>query len=90
MAGPYIYGCTKIDRLPLSERINVSDAIQSIFMRLVFPNLMYKEKAIKFIDEFYEYQSDINGTGALDAYLEDSTYEEWIEKVLADNTKIYY
>lgn len=53
-------------------------------MKLVFPNLLYKEKAIQFINEFYEYNSDINGSGALDGYLEKSTYEEWIKKVLAD------
>lgn len=53
-------------------------------MRLVLPDLIYKEKAIEFINEFYEYNSDINGSGALDSYLEKSTYEEWIKKVLAD------
>lgn len=52
--------------------------------KLVFPNLKYKEKAIEFINEFYEYNSEINGSGALDGYLEDSTYEEWLTKVLAD------
>ena len=52
--------------------------------KLVFPTLAYKEKAIEFIDEFKEYNSEINGSGALDGYLEDSTYEEWLKKVLAD------
>ena len=53
-------------------------------MKLVFPNMIYKEKAIQFINEFCEYNSDINGSGALDVYLEKSTYEEWINKVLTD------
>ena len=53
-------------------------------MKLVFPSLTYKEKSIQFINEFYEYNSDINGSGALDGYLENSTYEEWIKKVFAD------
>ena len=53
-------------------------------MKLVFPSIAYKEKAIEFINEFNEYNSDINGSGALDGYLENSTYEEWIKKVLAD------
>ncbi len=53
-------------------------------MKLIFPSLIYKEKAIEFINEFYEYKSEINGSGALDGYLKDSTYEEWIIKVLAD------
>ncbi|MBQ4522413.1 MAG: GNAT family N-acetyltransferase [Lachnospiraceae bacterium] len=53
-------------------------------MKLVFPNLLYKEKVIQFINEFYEYHSDINGSGGLENYLEKSTYEEWLKKVLAD------
>ena len=53
-------------------------------MRLVFPTFAYKDNAIQFINEFYEYDSEIHGSGALDRYLKTSTYEEWIEKVLAD------
>lgn len=53
-------------------------------MRFVFPNLEYKDRAIEFINEFYEYNSDINGSGALDHYLKESSYEKWIEKVRAD------
>ena len=53
-------------------------------MKLVFPSLLYKEQAIQFINEFTEYKSDINGVGALDSYLDNSTYEEWLKKVYAD------
>lgn len=53
-------------------------------MKFVFPNENYKKQAIDFINEFYEYNSEINGSGALDGYLTDSTYEKWIEKVMAD------
>lgn len=53
-------------------------------MKLVFPNLTYKEKAIQFINEFYEHNSEINGSGALDRYLNESIYEEWLAKVLSD------
>ena len=53
-------------------------------MKLVFPSLHYKEKAVQFINEFYEYDSEINGSGGLDRYLKESTYEEWLKKVLAD------
>lgn len=53
-------------------------------MKLVFPNLDYKSRAIDFIQEFYDNDSDINGSGALDWYLENSTYEEWLKKILAD------
>lgn len=52
-------------------------------MKFVFPSLRYKEKAIQFINEFYEYGSEINGSGSLDRYLKESTYEEWLEKILA-------
>lgn len=53
-------------------------------MKLVFPSLIYKEKATGFINEFLQYKSDINGVGALDSYLDNSTYEEWLKKVYAD------
>lgn len=52
--------------------------------KLVFPTLAYKDKAIDFIKEFKEYNSEINGSGALDLYLDDSTYEDWLGKVLKD------
>lgn len=52
--------------------------------KLVFPTLAYKDKAIDFINEFKEYNSEINGSGALDLYLDDSTYEDWLGKVLKD------
>lgn len=53
-------------------------------MKLVFPSMQYKEKALDFIKEFYDHNSEINGSGSLDGYLEESTYENWIKKVLAD------
>lgn len=53
-------------------------------MKLVFPDLCYKEKAIKFINEFHTYHSEVNGSGSLDRYLRESTYEEWIKKVFSD------
>ena len=52
--------------------------------KLDLPTMAYKEKAMEFIDEFKEYNSEINGSGALEGYLEDSTYEEWLKKVLKD------
>jgi len=53
-------------------------------MKFVFPNEDYKDKAIDFINEFHTYNSDISGTGALDKYLEKSSYEKWIKKVITD------
>ena len=53
-------------------------------MRLVFPNISYKEKAIDYIQEFYEYGSEINGSGGLDRFLRESGYEAWLQKLLGD------
>ncbi len=53
-------------------------------MKLVFPNIEYKQKAEEFIQEFYDNNSEINGSGALDRYLKESTYEAWLNKVAAD------
>ncbi len=53
-------------------------------MRFVLPTMAYSYKAKAFIQEFYENHSEINGSGALDRYLQDSTYEQWLQKVMAD------
>ena len=52
-------------------------------MKLVFPTIEYKEKAIDYIKEFHEYNSEINGTGNLDYFLQEESYEAWLESVLA-------
>lgn len=54
-------------------------------LELVIPSLEYKEKAIGFIKEFYEYKSDINGTGGLYRYLDN--YEGWLEKLEEDKNR---
>lgn len=51
-------------------------------MRLVFPTMAYKEKAIDYIREFREYGSEVNGSGSLDRYLEEATYEDWLQKLI--------
>ena len=53
-------------------------------MKLVFPSIEYKEKVIGLEKEFCEYHSDMNGSGALEWYLKESTYEEWLKKVITD------
>ena len=40
------------------------------------PSIKRKEAAIEFINEFYEYNSEINGAGGLQRYLDN--YEEWL------------
>lgn len=53
-------------------------------MKFVFPDITHKEKAIQFINEFYDYHSEINGSGSLDRYLKESTYEAWVKKIISD------
>ena len=53
-------------------------------MRLVFPDITNKEKAIDYINEFYTYGSEINGSGGLDRFLRESTYEAWLNKIQKD------
>ena len=53
-------------------------------MKMQFPNMSYKEKAIDYINEFHEYSSPVNGSGGLNNYLKNSTYEEWLEKIRSD------
>ena len=67
----------------LSEWMRRYISIHSGKMKLVFPSIEYKDKAIDYVREFNEYGSDINGSGSLDDYLKESTYEKWLEKVLS-------
>ncbi len=50
------------------------------------PTLKRKNDAVNYINEFYEYGSDINGSGGLHRYLDD--YAGWLEKLAADRTRI--
>jgi len=53
-------------------------------MKFVFPNKDYEQKAIEYIQEFRHYHSPINGTGGLDRFLENATYQDWLLKIEAD------
>lgn len=53
--------------------------------KLVRPTTEYKEQALKYMKEQYEYKSSINGVGGLDRYL--NNYEEWLEKLEQDRTR---
>ena len=53
-------------------------------MKMQFPNMSYKEKAVDYINEFHEYNSPLNGSGGLNNYLKNSTYEEWLVKIRSD------
>ncbi len=53
------------------------------------PSIKQKEKAIDYINEFKKYSSDINGDGSLDKYLQEKTYEEWVEYTANKQKKQY-
>lgn len=50
------------------------------------PNMERKKEAIEFINEFYEYKSEINGTGGLQRFLDN--YEGWLDKLEEDYNRI--
>ncbi len=53
-------------------------------MNLVFPTMEYEAAAKEFIEEFKEYESEINGTGGIVPFLEKDDYAGYVKKVLAD------
>lgn len=48
-------------------------------LSLVIPSIKYKDKAIEYIKEHYQYNSHINGCGGLDRYIDN--YDEWLKKI---------
>ena len=53
-------------------------------MKFILPCIEYEQKAIEFIQEFYDYDSQINGTASLDRFLKNSTYSNWLIKIYND------
>jgi predicted acetyltransferase len=49
------------------------------------PSIDRKNDAIAFINEFYEFNSDISGTGGLQRFLDN--YERWLDKLQEDYTR---
>ena len=54
-------------------------------LKHVRPTKKYEERAIEFINEFYEYNSKINGVGGLNRYLDD--YDGWLKKLEEDRNR---
>ena len=53
-------------------------------MKLVFPTIDYKDRAIDFVNEFFESGTKhIDGSGGLGSYLREASYEEWLRKLIA-------
>jgi predicted acetyltransferase len=49
--------------------------------KLIYPSKEYEKSAFEYIQEFLEYNSQINGTGGLDRY---DNYDEWLLKLEKD------
>lgn len=52
----------------------------------VTPTKEHEKEAIEFINEFYEYDSNINGTGGLQRFLND--YDGWLKKLEEDRNRV--
>ena len=52
----------------------------------VIPSEKHENDAIDYINEFYKYNSKINGVGELDSYLDD--YSGWLKKLEKDRKQI--
>lgn len=50
------------------------------------PNIQRKQDAIDYINEFYAHNSEINGSGGLDRYVDN--YEDWLIKLEKDLKQI--
>ena len=55
-------------------------------LKQVKPTKEHEKQAIEYIQEFYEYNSQINGTGGLQRYLQD--YDGWLKKLEEDRNRI--
>ena len=54
--------------------------------KYVEPTLEHEQEALDFINEFYAYNSDINGTGGLQRFL--NNYSGWLIKLEEDKNRI--
>lgn len=50
------------------------------------PSIKRRDEACEYIREFYEYNSNINGSGGLHRYL--ASYEAWLEKLEQDYVRV--
>ena len=52
------------------------------------PGIGRKNDAADYIREFHEYGSEIHGSGSLDRYLAEQSYEAWLEKLEQDYKRV--
>ena len=53
-------------------------------MKFVLTCKEFEQKAIKFIQEFYNHSSDINGSGSLYRFIKESIYANRLAKITRD------
>jgi len=53
-------------------------------MKFIFPCKAYEQKAIEYVKEFHDHESEPYGCGGLERYLKNETYSAWLEKVIHD------
>ena len=59
-------------------KVKKGDKMEKLYLEL--PSIERKNEALEYIEEFYEYGSQIHGTGSLDRELKKGkTYEEWLD-----------
>ena len=54
-------------------------------LKHVRPTKDYESQAIQYIKEFYEYNSEVNGSGSLDKFL--NNYDGWLQKLEEDRNR---
>lgn len=55
-------------------------------LRYEIPSIERKDEAIEYINEFYKYNSEVNGSGGLDRYLDN--YEGWLKHLKESANRI--
>ena len=55
-------------------------------LKHIRPSKEYEKQAIEFIQEFYEYNSELHGVGGLNRFLDD--YDGWLVKLEEDRERI--
>lgn len=53
-------------------------------VNLTLPGIGHKAEAESYIREFIERGDEVHGSGSLDRFLRESTYETWLEKLKSD------
>ena len=56
---------------------------------LEMPTMERKEEALDYLNEHIKYNSNISGTGSMDRFLKEFTYEQWLEELEKKSNQEY-